>query len=198
MELKRIRFKKNRIYIPKNKICYSLLKNKKLLKELQNIRSFCKEYTEYEGEELIKRYFDGEIIIRYNFHKGKHCAQFHPETRQISINKKYKNKVMGDTSVCHEIGHYIQMKLCLFTFMESRLSKIIQMEQQAETLSYYLYKMFYRSDVPKSLFTSYFKEKHIISTYYDYKNGNVKIINDLFEFLNPNGKEEEKYIRGKS
>ena len=193
MELKKIKFKKNSFYRPRSKVSYSIIRHPLLLEELDNIKAFCKDRSDLEGEELIKEYFRHEVRIYYNPRMKEVLGWYNLNTNRIDISSKIKNSLTGDFILTHEIGHHLQIKLGLFTFFETRMSKIVQIEQQAETLSYYLYQIFYRQKVCKSHFFRYFREKDIIWLYREQKKIS-KVINDLFEFTEY-GKEQEKKIR---
>lgn len=81
----------------------------------------------------------------------------------------------------HEIGHAIQAELGI-NKTKLILSELILEEQQAETISYYLYNSLLQNYLPPKKFNSYFCLDHINFLDNWYKNYNSKLYtNDLFD-----------------
>lgn len=108
--------------------------NKKLFtKELEKIvnekaRIFKKKLSHAASIHDIVGELTGYEVISTEKDCGGYCDIYNKE---IAINEPF--------AMFHEISHYIQAELCILEPSEKVMSKNILMEQQAETIAYYLY-----------------------------------------------------------
>lgn len=127
------------------------LKIKKILNEkarlFYNKLSFDSPYAD-----IIGVLCDYELV-NTNVICGGYCNHIDKEISYVSG---------GLPTIFHEISHAIQADLEIFDRMDNILSKRLIMEQQCETMAYYLYNSIYtHKQLEAKVFDAYFCREHI-------------------------------------
>ncbi|QMW05312.1 hypothetical protein [Spirosoma foliorum] len=84
------------------------------------------------------------------------------DAKNIAISSEY-SLINKKLTLCHEMGHAIQVRSGHFDKRTLLLSDLIREEQQAETIGYYLFKALFPSVTPKKeWFSVYFEQSDFV------------------------------------
>lgn len=108
----------------------------------------------------------------------KDCGGYFDGNRNIlAINPEKNNGIK--TTICHELGHYIQFQTEYFEKIEKLISQAYYAEQQAETIGYILYNILYPNEkISTDMFNGYFETdslKFLIEWYDGYYENDLLI-----------------------
>lgn len=195
---KKISILKSAPYIPYRKMSSELVTYPKLLLEFERIKNVVKNNSipifSYDRSYLLKvaKLFKVKLIFKTDSKDNDNAGFCWLESGRIELYLK-KDHYHNKKTLTHELAHILQERLNLYKKTDKTyLSIELKLEQQAETISYFLYKILYPKErITKKDFYCYFKEKDIIWLHNFYKKNNSDYINDIFEFKN-NGKKKKR------
>lgn len=140
--------------------------NEKIKKRIDEmLRLYYKkfQYSNYLVEDLVGELTGFDLIFT-----DENCGgYFSPHTKEIALKSGKSDHHMRTLS--HEISHFIQHDLGIIE-TDKILSHTIRMEQQCETIAYYLYNGIMRDNpLKKSKFNHYFcsEDFKFLSDWYD-------------------------------
>lgn len=146
---------------------------KMLINEKCNIFHKKIKYNDAPYEDIIGHLSSCKFINNVN---NKDCGGYYSVDNHMIY---YESG--GLRTLYHELGHSIQAELGIFDKSEKILSKSVLLEQQCETINYYLMNGIYlNSSTDSGLFNHYFNE-HDINFLSDwFENGVIK--DDIYEW----------------
>ncbi|PCI27550.1 hypothetical protein COB55_05570 [Candidatus Wolfebacteria bacterium] len=175
--------KKNTLFLPKSHISDDLI-SKESFKYLKSLRKVIKDkkLENKPCEEIVGVLFDYKIKYITGDSCGGYCDI---ENKTIALNIEHYD-IDDKQRFLHELGHTIQNEIGLFDIKENKLlSHKVKIEQETESMSYYLFDMIYTKDIDKKhnlLFDSYFSIEDFVWLKNWYRHYNIE--NDLIIKIN--------------